>query len=211
MWNGGFFKTATLESLGLVINLGHPANICPVAPDIRRILVIDLSGYHFVRVRFCACSCSSFLEPYRQLLRFGWFPASLLRPKTAFTFNLLDTYHKISLQGKLNLYDFYTSILQKTDNCRRFKTKVCGFSGALMMRLTFVCSTDTMRYHSVSVNGAILRTSNGVQLATPPQALMISVMGLLQLSALPVHIQVGIYLWVGRMKPRKERMSLHHF
>ena len=201
----------TLESLGLVINLGHPTDICPVAPDIRRIFVIDLSGYHFVCVRFCACSRSSFLEPYRQLLRFGWFPASQLRPKTAFTFDLLDTYHKISLQGKLNLYDFYTSTMQKTDNCGRSKTKVCRFFGALMMRLTFVCSTGITRYHGASVNGAILRTSNGVQPATPPQVLMISVMGLSQLSVLPVHIQVGIYLRVGRMQPRTKCMSFHHF
>ena len=84
-----------------------------------------MSGYHFVRVRFCTCSHSSFLEPYRQLLRFDWYPASTLRPKTAFTFDLLDTYHKLSMQGKLNLYDFYNSIMQKTDNRGHAKVKVC--------------------------------------------------------------------------------------
>lgn len=83
-----------------------------------------MSGYHFVRVRFCACSHSSFLEPFRQLLRFDWYPASILRPKTAFTFDLMDTYHKVSMQGKLNLYDFYNSIMQKTDNRGRAKVKV---------------------------------------------------------------------------------------
>ena len=117
----------TLESLGLIINLHHSTDTCPVGPEIQRITVIDNSGYHFVRVRFCMCSRSSFLEPFRQLLRFRWYPASVLRPKTVFTLDLLDTYHKLSLQGKLNLYDFYTMIMQKTDNCGRSKIKVCRF------------------------------------------------------------------------------------
>jgi hypothetical protein len=42
-------------------------------------------------------------------------------------FDLLDTYHKISLQGKLNLYDFYNTIMQKMDNCGHLKAQVCGF------------------------------------------------------------------------------------
>lgn len=53
-----------------------------------------------------------------------WYPASFNRPKTAFTFDLLDTYHKLTLQGKLNLYDFYTATMQKSDNCGRRKVIV---------------------------------------------------------------------------------------
>ena len=71
------------------------------------------------------CSHSSFLEPFRQLLRFRLYPASILRPKTAFTFDLLDTFHKLSMQAKLNLYDFYNVVMQKTDNSGRTKAKVC--------------------------------------------------------------------------------------
>ena len=116
VWTDGFFKRVTLKSLGLVINLGHSGDCCPSPTETRKILVIDLSGHHTVYVRFCKCSKNGFLENYRQLLRFDWYPASVLRPQTAFTFDLLDTYHKISLQGKLNLYDFYNAIIQKTDN-----------------------------------------------------------------------------------------------
>ena len=106
----------TLERLGLVVNLGHSGDLCPMSTEPQRVLVVDLSGHHTVRVRFCKCSKSLFLENYRQFLRNDWYPASFLRPQTAFTFDLLDTYHKISLQGKLNLYDFYNAIMQKTDN-----------------------------------------------------------------------------------------------
>ena len=50
-------------------------------------------------------------------MRVGWYPASFRRPKTVFTFDVLDSYHKHTLQGKVNLYDYYSSIIQKTDNC----------------------------------------------------------------------------------------------
>ena len=50
-----------------------------------------------------------------------WYPASFNRPGTAFTFDLLETYHKVTLQGKLNLYDFYHAIMHKTDNQGRSK------------------------------------------------------------------------------------------
>ena len=65
-------------------------------------------------------------EHYRQLLRMRWYPASFHRPKTAFTFDLLETYHKVTLQGKLNLYDFYHAIMHKTDNQGRSKPLVSG-------------------------------------------------------------------------------------
>lgn len=106
----------TLESLGLVINLGHSGSYCPSPAESRKLLVVDLSGHHTICIRFCNCSQGGFLEHFRQLLRVGLYPASVLRPGTVFTFDLLDTYHKISLQGKLNLYDFYNAIMQKTDN-----------------------------------------------------------------------------------------------
>lgn len=147
MWNGSFFESATLEDLGFVRNLGHPTDVCPGNPETQRILVVDLSGYHYVRVRFCACSHSSFLHPYRQLLRIRWYPASSIRPRTVFTFDLLDTYHKISMQGKLNLYDFYTAIMQKTDNRGRMSVKVCRSTGSPFY---MAYTTLQYRYHEIS-------------------------------------------------------------
>ncbi|GBE89394.1 hypothetical protein SCP_1600550 [Sparassis crispa] len=37
-------------------------------------------------------------------------------PRTAFTFDYLNTFHLLTLQGKLNLYDYYKAILRKMDN-----------------------------------------------------------------------------------------------
>lgn len=89
-----------------------------------------MNGWHKVQVMFCTCNDTNtpWDERYRQLLRMRWYPASFNRPRTAFSFDLLETYHKLTLQGKLNLYDFYLAIMQKTDNQGRLKKMVGGLS-----------------------------------------------------------------------------------
>ena len=87
--------------------------------------IIDMNGRHKLRVKYCTCDVTAHWdEHYRQLIQMRWYPASFNRPRTAFSFDLLKTYHKLTLQGKLNVYDFYLAILQKTDNQGRFKTMV---------------------------------------------------------------------------------------
>lgn len=89
------------------------------------ITVIDNNGLHQVRVVFCTCDAGTpWDERYRQLLQMRWYPASFNRPRTAFSFDLLETYHKLTLQGKINLYDFYLATMQKSDNQGRSKAPV---------------------------------------------------------------------------------------
>ncbi|EIN09765.1 hypothetical protein PUNSTDRAFT_133533 [Punctularia strigosozonata HHB-11173 SS5] len=76
-------------------------------------LVLDANGYHSVNVKYCGCSTTL---PYEQLLNAGWFPASTQQPRTAFTFSFLDTFHRLTLQGKISLHDYYLAVVQKTDN-----------------------------------------------------------------------------------------------
>ena len=59
-----------------------------------------------------------------QILRQGWFPATFNRPQTAFTFDCLSFFHELTLQGKVNLYDFYHTLLQVSDNANLEKTVV---------------------------------------------------------------------------------------
>lgn len=140
VWNGGFFERTSLNDLGHRFYIGHQHTACPSSDSGTPTLVIDTNGVHRVNVHFCACTeDAQWVENYRQLLRIGWYPASFQRPKTAFTFNVLDTYHKLALQGKLNLYDFYSSILQMNDNCGQKKVVVSpAFSciGILLMLAT---------------------------------------------------------------------------
>ena len=129
------------------MNLGHSGNFCSTPAEPQRLLVVDLSGHHTVCVRFCKCSKNGFLKNFRQLLRVCWYPASVIRPRTVFTFDLLDTYHKISLQGKLNLYDFYSAIMQKTDNRGSSKPKVGVFNRTVR---TMADLPPKYRYHEIS-------------------------------------------------------------
>ena len=126
-WKDGFFDRTSLHSLGHVCYLGHGGNACPVDSPRHQLTIIDINGWHKVQAGFCKCGTSNVPhEHYRQLLRMRWYPASFNRPKTAFTFDLLETYHKVTLQGKLNLYDFYHAIMHKSDNQGRSKPLVSG-------------------------------------------------------------------------------------
>ncbi|GBE78058.1 hypothetical protein SCP_0109400 [Sparassis crispa] len=117
-WNGQFFERISLAHIGLRVQLGHHSGRCfqnqcgPV-----RFTVLDVSGTHHVNVDFCRCGESpGGWNECIQLLRVGWYPATTECPRTAFTFDYLNTFHLLTLQGKLNLYDYYKAILRKTDN-----------------------------------------------------------------------------------------------
>lgn len=133
IWNGKFFEKATLASLGLRFQLGHDGKSCPCPePGPRGFMVFDNSGAHSVNVDFCSCDPHHPTERYVQLLRMQWFPATSLRPKTAFTFDCLDSFHESTLQGKGNLYDFYHMLLRKTDNT--------GIGPSIVRVLFSICS-----------------------------------------------------------------------
>jgi hypothetical protein len=53
---------------------------------------------------------------WNQLLRERWFPATLACPQTVFTFDCLETFHELTLQGKTSLYDYYHTLLRRSDN-----------------------------------------------------------------------------------------------
>ena len=125
VWQDGFYQRTSLTELGLCFYIGHQHTPCPSTKSPQQMLVVDMNSAHNLNLQFCACDeAPDWVENYRQLLRMGWYPASFDRLKTVFTFDLLDTFHKVTLQGKLNLYDFYLSVMQKTDNCGQKKTIV---------------------------------------------------------------------------------------
>lgn len=79
--------------------------------------MLDISGVHTVRIKYCFCGGpTSSIVRRRQLLRARLFPATWSRPGTAFTFRLLDFLHKLQTQSKINLYDFYLSLVSVTDS-----------------------------------------------------------------------------------------------
>lgn len=82
--------------------------------EVKSFTVVHLTGIHSIHL--CYCGCRGAPERRIQLLRLGWFPASLKSPETAFTFDLLNTFHILNLQSKIALFDFWNAIRHKTDN-----------------------------------------------------------------------------------------------
>ena len=127
-WNGHFFEKAQLCTLGLRIQLGHDGGHCALpVPTPLNFLVFGLSGVHQVNVDFCGCQLSYELEKRVQLLQRQWFLATKSCPQTVFTFECLDTFHELTLQGNTNLYDFYHMLLHKTNNANIRPTIVSHF------------------------------------------------------------------------------------
>ncbi|KAK7024290.1 hypothetical protein VNI00_016414 [Paramarasmius palmivorus] len=117
-WNGSFFERVTLKTLGLRIQLGHPSgHICSMPRQARAgFVVVDIDSTQEVDVYFCMCQHPDVVgEQWQQLMRFELFPATSIQPHTAFTFRLLRFFHTLTLQGKINIYDYYISIQNRTD------------------------------------------------------------------------------------------------
>ncbi|KIJ89697.1 hypothetical protein K443DRAFT_117632 [Laccaria amethystina LaAM-08-1] len=115
-WNGEFFDKDTLQNLGHRYQLGHSGAPCPCPqPGPKNFVVFDTSGPHFVTIDYCHCSDDP-LTNWTQLLREQWFPATLTCPQTVFTFDSLETFHELTLQGKMNLYDYYNTLIRRFDN-----------------------------------------------------------------------------------------------
>ncbi|KAG6825043.1 hypothetical protein H0H92_005019, partial [Tricholoma furcatifolium] len=115
-WNGHYFEQVSLFDLGLRIQLGHGGGPCPLpqaGPS--EFIVVDVNGAHRVSIDYCDCS-ATLIHKRTQLLRSQWLPASQERPRTAFTFSVLKLYHELTLQGKTTIYDFYKTLMRRTDN-----------------------------------------------------------------------------------------------
>ena len=109
-------------------------------------MVFNTSGIHSVNMDYCECPKDDPLDQRTQLLRQSWFPATFTRPNTVFTFDCLNTFHKHTLQGKGNLYDFYHLLLQKTDNPNVSDTIVSKFLNlSVFFELIWLPSIATKR------------------------------------------------------------------
>lgn len=102
----------------MVVSLVHPGETCEVTEGEPRVItVISSTGAHHVGVQFCKCMrAGDATTAAKQLLRARWFPATPTRPRTAVTFECLNLFHLLTLQGKLTGFDFYQTLVRLTDN-----------------------------------------------------------------------------------------------
>ncbi|KAJ3552075.1 hypothetical protein NM688_g4347 [Phlebia brevispora] len=80
-------------------------------------LVIDVNGFHPINALFCQCDKIHVSGTRtQQLLRSELFGATTLDPRTCCTLRVLEHYHIMTLQSKVNQYDYYKSLEKLTDN-----------------------------------------------------------------------------------------------
>ncbi|KAJ3503382.1 hypothetical protein NLJ89_g8461 [Agrocybe chaxingu] len=115
-WNGDFFVKTSLKSLGLVIQLNHLDGVCtnPATAFNNDFVIIDSNGIHEVALNYCACSGQ--VPQTTQLLRARLFPSTVVDPKTAATFDVLERFQLLSFTSKISAYKFYRSLSRLTDN-----------------------------------------------------------------------------------------------
>jgi hypothetical protein len=80
------------------------------------LVVVDSSGIHRLAVRWCQCSAAA--RPDCQLLDIGLYPATSKKPRTAFTFQVLDEFLIDNLECKTACQTFHSKLLRLT--CSQF-------------------------------------------------------------------------------------------
>ncbi|KAJ7801511.1 hypothetical protein B0H14DRAFT_3489429 [Mycena olivaceomarginata] len=115
-WSGSHWTTCTLESLGLIYQLGHGGFPCGFPDETIRILtVIEAPTIHQIRVHYCKCAKSDQADNLEQLLQNSWYPATVTDPKTCATFRSLEAYRLYNVVGNLNVRDFVTAMERTMD------------------------------------------------------------------------------------------------
>ncbi|KAL0563633.1 hypothetical protein V5O48_018435 [Marasmius crinis-equi] len=116
-WTGSMFKSCSLASLGLVVQLQHTSGFCTHPKEAyRHLLIIHSNGIHRVKIQFCACSKAR--EQHIQLLQRRLYPTNVRKGRisTAITFECLELLQLQTLTTKGSVYDFYRALERLSDN-----------------------------------------------------------------------------------------------
>ncbi|KAJ7440330.1 hypothetical protein B0H11DRAFT_2253095 [Mycena galericulata] len=118
-WNGKYFEDKTLKELGLRIQLGHWVgrnNRCSLpepAPG-NDFVIVGENAVHRVALDFCGCGKGG--THASQLLRARLYPATVVHPRTAATFNELDRFQLMNFESKCSAYEYYHALSRQGDN-----------------------------------------------------------------------------------------------
>lgn len=152
-WNGSFFEETSLTKIELEIHLGHDGLPCPVLENAHEwedmdepvyepsydrsaipelpflhgkecTTVVDKSGVHSLIIRYC--KCPNACTPDKQLFAIGMFPASFSRPKSAFTFSVLDGFLLDNLECGTSAMNYYSKLRRMTFSIFPHSVPVCA-------------------------------------------------------------------------------------
>jgi len=116
-WTGQFYDNITLHDLGYVLNLGHNGHSCPNNMEesggnwfCGHFTIIHSTGIFVHQLNWCRCNDEKVEDRHLQLLRFGIFPSTVIKPQTAFTFDVLDHFLIDALECKTSARSFYQKL-----------------------------------------------------------------------------------------------------
>ena len=81
--------------------------------DLGKIVVVASTGIFERSVKWCTCPNAP--EKHIQLLRSRLFPATFIKPKTAFTFEVLDHFRLDALECNTSAHNFMTKLTRRTN------------------------------------------------------------------------------------------------
>ncbi|KAF9544501.1 hypothetical protein CPC08DRAFT_770046 [Agrocybe pediades] len=118
-WNTSlqYFEGTTLRALGHRYQLGHPPGETCSHPErsfADMFTVLDVNGIHQVSLDFCNCEHRQ--RHFVQLLRYGWYPATIGFPRTAITLRLLKFFQLLSFESKTTVYEIHRTLQRLVDN-----------------------------------------------------------------------------------------------
>ncbi|KAJ3500512.1 hypothetical protein NMY22_g19238 [Coprinellus aureogranulatus] len=148
-WNGVCFDKVSLKSLGLRIQLGHPTGEeCrqrqPSKSD--DFVILDIDAVHEVGLDYCGCGKTD-MDHVGQLIERRLFPATVLQPKTAATFRLLEFFKILQYESKISPFEVFTTMSWLTDNTGLVEVKVRGMSS--LEHSQFLTPSPKDRYPSL--------------------------------------------------------------
>lgn len=159
-WNGHYFAPVTLRDIGLRVQLGEthePGSLCIWGREVHKdLVIIHTNGMHKVAVHYCGCTPNidtPKIDVFRQFLRIGWYPATHLEPKTCATFDVMQLFHLLSLQGKTSHYDFYKTMQFRTENTGITKFPVSSSFDQPIVYLMYFLSTGIGHSSSSRASG----------------------------------------------------------
>ncbi|VDC03138.1 unnamed protein product [Peniophora sp. CBMAI 1063] len=128
-FNGQFWEHLKRKAtLSIELQLMHPAGEqCTLhgVQVVDNFAVVHETGIHRTRLLYCSCANGRKVDHWAQLMRSRLWPATTSAPKTATTFEALDTFLRLSMLGRLSGYDYHKALEAASDGAR-----VLGLSAA---------------------------------------------------------------------------------
>jgi hypothetical protein len=172
-WTSAFFQETSLKKAGFELHLGHDGMPCPatghgadifdwddmdeqvsteeladlqgawipVHHDAKTLTIVDKSGVHEMSIHYCDCLGSNPI--HQQLFQMGLFPASFTRPRTAFTFAVLDDFLLDNLECGTSASNYYNKLRRLTCSILPHLVPVSGLLNTHAGQIDICNRTDT--------------------------------------------------------------------